>query len=61
MMSNIKSPCKNCSDRVLGCHGTCERYADFKLRIEEMAKNREDANARWNGVNVIPRKVPKKP
>lgn len=23
-------PCKNCQDRVLGCHGTCQKYKDAK-------------------------------
>ena len=60
MFSNEKSPCKDCPDRVLGCHGTCERYAAFKQRLEEMYKRRQDM-IRWNSANVIPRKVPKKP
>lgn len=21
--------CKDCTDRVMGCHGTCEKYAEF--------------------------------
>ena len=24
------SPCKGCEDRVVGCHGGCERYKDFR-------------------------------
>lgn len=23
------APCKGCSDRFLGCHGCCQKYADW--------------------------------
>lgn len=26
----IKSPCKNCNDRFIGCHGSCCKYLEFK-------------------------------
>ena len=25
----MKTGCKNCSDRTVGCHINCERYAEF--------------------------------
>lgn len=25
----VKSPCKNCADRALGCHGYCKEYLAF--------------------------------
>jgi hypothetical protein len=28
------SPCKNCTDREVGCHSKCERYAEYKRAIE---------------------------
>ena len=30
----IKAPCKDCADRDLGCHSTCEPYKDYKKRYE---------------------------
>lgn len=30
-----QSPCRDCSDRVVGCHDTCGQYADFKAKIAE--------------------------
>lgn len=24
------APCKDCPDRVVGCHSTCERYKDYR-------------------------------
>lgn len=31
----IKAPCKGCWDRKLGCHGRCERYAEFRKKLEK--------------------------
>lgn len=33
-----KAPCKNCGDRVVGCHEGCQRYKEF---VEEKRKNEE--------------------
>ena len=30
----IKGPCKDCVDRYIGCHGTCEKYIQFKIDLE---------------------------
>ena len=32
----IKVPCKNCSDRHMTCHSTCEKYLKFKKQNDEM-------------------------
>lgn len=31
----INSPCKNCEERVLGCHSVCEKYLKFKKDAQE--------------------------
>ena len=31
----MKAPCKNCTDRVVGCHSTCEKYKDWKKKDKE--------------------------
>lgn len=28
-------PCKNCSDRKLGCHGDCEKYINWHVEHVE--------------------------
>lgn len=33
--------CKKCPDRTVGCHITCERYANGKRRYEEVKKKRD--------------------
>lgn len=37
----MKTPCKDCTDRYIGCHGECELYLDYKAEIN---KCREIAN-----------------
>ena len=41
----MKSPCKDCFDRKLLCHGRCERYQKFKTELAERAeaKRKKDA------------------
>lgn len=35
------NPCgKNCPERSITCHGTCERYAEFWAKCEEARKKR---------------------
>jgi len=41
------APCKGCPDRTSGdrvhdCHGTCERYAEYKAACIERGKARRD-------------------
>lgn len=39
----FKSPCKDCTERQLGCHSSCAAYKDFtekkKKEREEMRKD----------------------
>ena len=34
-MSKPTVPCKDCSERHVGCHGYCERYFEFKKELSE--------------------------
>ncbi len=36
------SPCKDCTDRCIGCHSACGDYAEYKKKREE---NRKKINA----------------
>ena len=35
------APCKDCAERRRGCHGECERYAEFVRACEERRRGRE--------------------
>ena len=39
----LKSPCKNCEDRVVGCHANCKSYIDWaKEHNEAKEKDRKE-------------------
>ena len=31
----MNAPCKDCPDRVVGCHSTCERYKEWKAEKDQ--------------------------
>lgn len=43
-----KSTCYGCTDRKVGCHGTCEQYAEYmKKKDEEYWKMRDAYRGEW--------------
>lgn len=40
----MKPPCFNFQDREVGCHGKCERYAEFRKLVDK-AREAEHNNA----------------
>ena len=30
----MNAPCKNCADRFVGCHATCEKYKQYTIENE---------------------------
>lgn len=56
-MSKGKTPCYECKDRAIGCHGTCLKYKVFrkdyeKIRLNKkfgrMVKGEKDGNTKEN-------------
>lgn len=45
-----KSPCMNCTQREIGCHGRCELYIAFS---EEQKKRNEDIRKKKSVHNAI--------
>ena len=37
-----KAPCKDCPDRHLHCHSTCEKYIAYNKECEELRKLKYD-------------------
>lgn len=35
---NVKVPCKGCTDRVLGCHSTCEKYNGYLKKSDKLVE-----------------------
>ena len=40
------SPCKGCSDRYTACHDKCEKYKEWKSRLDEVNKRRKEYEAK---------------
>ena len=38
-----KSPCKECPNRHIGCHETCQDYITYKKQIETINKQRRSS------------------
>ena len=34
----LSAPCKDCGDRVIGCHSTCEKYKQFASERKEYVR-----------------------
>ena len=32
----MNAPCKNCADRFVGCHATCEKYKQYTIENERL-------------------------
>lgn len=49
--SPVDNPCYKCKDRKVGCHATCERYSEFREKLEEFNKRKRrearDNNLYW--------------
>ena len=44
----MKAPCKNCQDRVLGCHASCPDYIAFRTyKDEERTRYNEKKRDEW--------------
>lgn len=37
-------PCKTCEERRHGCHGKCNRYAEWKADVDAMTKTKITQN-----------------
>ena len=39
-------PCKDCKERYIACHDSCDRYKEWKQRLEKVNEERKKYNAR---------------
>lgn len=43
------APCKDCPDRIPGCHDSCDRYKEWKSQLEKLNEaRREYDRSRYN-------------
>jgi hypothetical protein len=41
-----KPPCKDCTERQEACWGKCEKYKEWKARLDEVNKRRKEYNSK---------------
>lgn len=57
--TTIMSPCKNCTDRCIGCHTTCGDYAEYKQELERRRTEIKKENETETFVRVVKSKIAK--
>ena len=40
---NNGCPCMGCTDRHQGCHGKCDKYKEWRAKMDKLMKARQDA------------------
>lgn len=40
----IKAPCRDCETRAAGCHSTCERYKEYKSKVDTAREKKQQAD-----------------
>lgn len=41
----MKCDCRGCENRSIGCHGKCEKYAEFRARMERIKEQQAAESA----------------
>lgn len=44
MKMSDSTSCKGCTERKVGCHGTCETYISWKKEREEMIRKKRESD-----------------
>lgn len=39
-MTRLIAPCKDCEERQIGCHSTCEKYLQYRALKDKQNKDR---------------------
>jgi len=58
--SDANVPCKNCPDRVLHCHSSCEKYKAYRAIIEQNKAELSEEKAEKDFVYNVKREVRKR-
>lgn len=45
--------CKDCKDRHVGCHSTCEKYINAKKEYDELQEKIKKSKYRENDLNFV--------
>lgn len=45
MIGTLSAPCEHCQERHTLCHGTCSRYLVYRAKMDDISKQRMQAQA----------------
>lgn len=48
-----RSPCKNCPDRMINCHSSCQKYQEFSKGREAVREERKQRVDTLYGMNAV--------
>lgn len=49
----MNAPCRDCQDRVLKCHATCERYLEYRQKRDEYNNHRYQSQEEVHDIMTI--------
>ncbi|MCR4889157.1 MAG: hypothetical protein K5979_08290 [Ruminococcus sp.] len=49
----MMSPCKDCTDRCIGCHSTCGDYKLYRAEIEKRNAEKAEKNAEKDFIYAV--------
>ena len=54
-------PCRNCADRVIGCHGSCMKYTDWcvqrRQKADDLKKVKDAERAEWEYIQKAAKRM----
>ena len=49
----MNAPCKDCADRFVGCHATCEKYNQYSIKNERLKRERFIIKGNMNAIDEL--------
>lgn len=56
----MTAPCKGCPNRVVGCHGSCVLYGEFRAYMDEVNKQKILEREYWDATMEAHKKQKRK-
>ena len=54
-------PCRNCADRLVGCHGCCTKYAEWcaqrRQKADDMKKVKDAERDEWEYIQKAAKRM----
>ena len=60
VINNINAPCKECSERHASCHSECEKYKEFRMKVDTDNAKRRKYEWQHNSYRKLGKRVRKR-